>query len=81
MQGNDGNLLITAFPTFLRNLMQKKKYSGVATISVNPARHTSSWVNASERRIKIVTAVSAKLICKRPNKSVSHLNVRKVGHM
>ena len=47
MQGNDGNLLITAFPTFFRNLMQKKKYSGVATISVNPARHTSSWVNAS----------------------------------
>ena len=55
-----------------------KKYTGAATIRVNPARHASQGPMPVERRIKIVTAVRVKLICKRPKESVSHLNVRKV---
>ena len=57
-----------------------KKSTGAATIRVNPARHTSQGPIPVERRIKIVTAVRVKLICKRPKESVSHLNVRKVRH-
>ena len=55
-----------------------KKYTGAATIRVNPAGHASQGPMPVERRIKIVTAVRVKLICKRPKESVSHLNVRKV---
>ena len=57
-----------------------KKSTGAATIRVNPTRHTSQGPIPVERRIKIVTAVRVKLICKRPKESVSHLNVRKVRH-
>ena len=57
-----------------------KKSTGAATIRANPARHTSQGPIPVERRIKIVTAVRVKLICKRPKESVSHLNVRKVRH-
>ena len=55
-----------------------KTSTGAATIRVNSARNTSQGPMSVERRIKIVTAVRVKLICKRPKESVSHLNVRKV---
>ena len=58
-----------------------KKYTRAATIRVNPAGHASQGPMPVERRIKIVTAVRVKLICKRPKESVSHLNVRKVRHI
>ena len=58
-----------------------KKYTRAATIRVNPAGHTSQGPMPVERRIKIVTAVRVKLICKRPKESISHLNVRKVRQM
>ena len=58
-----------------------KKYTRAATIRVNPAGHASQGPMPVERRIKIVTAVRVKLICKRPKESISHLNVRKVRQM
>ena len=58
-----------------------KTSTGAATIRVNSARNTSQGPMSVERRIKIVTAVRVKLICKRPKESVSHLNVRKVRHI
>ena len=58
-----------------------KKSTRAATIRVNPAGHASQWPMSVERRIKIVTAVRVKLICKRPKESISHLNVRKVRQM
>ena len=58
-----------------------KTSTGAATIRVNSARNTSQGPMPVERRIKIVTAVRVKLICKRPKESISHLNVRKVRQM
>ena len=58
-----------------------KTSTGAATIRVNSARNTSQGPMSVERRIKIVTAVRVKLICKRPKESISHLNVRKVRQM
>ena len=58
-----------------------KKYTRAATIRVNLAGHASQGPMPVERRIKIVTAVRVKLICKRPKESISHLNVRKVRQM
>ena len=55
------------------------KSVGAATISVNPARQTPQGPMPVERRLKIVTAVRVKLICKRLKESVCHLNVRKVN--
>ena len=79
--------------SFNENLSAYKvnRNSRVATISINPNKKSTGEATMLtlpdtppqgpmpvQRRIKIVTAVRVKLICKRPKESFSHLHVRKV---